>query len=94
MKKKIYIVSYVNFDGYDDNLYSDIQTFTDKELAKSVFEQECSSALADAHAEDTCENEEEWYSVDEERYDTSYKVGRSHSSYYTEVKLLEHEIEI
>lgn len=93
-KRTIYLVTYVTFDGYDYNLYSHIETFADEQQARQQFERDCTTALADARNEDGCESEDEWYSVEENKYDDTYYVSRSNYCYYTEVKLIRKEIEI
>ena len=94
MKTKIYIVTYVNFDGLDDNLYSNAGVFTDETEARKAFDRECQTALAYAKFEDGCSDHEGTYEVNEEKNDIEYSVSRSGSTYYTTVKLATQEISV
>ncbi len=57
MTKKIYIVSYVSYDGYDNNLYTETKTFADRKEAEAFWYQSCKRARADARCEDESEYE-------------------------------------
>ena len=90
-KKSIYLVSYVCFDGYDDNLCTDLsQPYTTKKEAMKAFRRDCRTARADAREEDW--PREDWKSIDENRYDDVYYVSRTNETYYTKVELLKREI--
>ena len=95
MKTTIYIVSYVNFDGYDDNLYHTEAVFTNNQKARKVFKQECAIALSYAKFEDGSDDNEGVYTVNEEQTDADeYKVSRTEGTYYTEVKLKKMDIDV
>ena len=91
MKKNIYLISYVCFDGYDDNLFTSLsQPYTTKKEAMKAFRQECRTALADARCEEY--ERDEWKSVDVNRYDDVCYISRTNETYYTKVELLKREL--
>lgn len=90
-KKNIYLVSYVCYDGYDNNLYTCLsQPYATKKEAMKAFRQECRRALADARCEEY--DREDWKGVDVDRYDDVYYVSRINETYYTLVELLKREV--
>lgn len=88
----VWIVSYVNFDGYDNNLYTKTNVFADEAKARKQFADDCRTALADARAEDVCESEDEWYAVEEDEGFDSYRVSRVSSCYYSQVQLIKKKL--
>lgn len=91
-KKNIYLVSYVCFDGIDDDLYTWLsKPYRTKKEAMKVFRQSCRSALANAREEDW--PREEWKNVHQNRYDDVYYLSRTNETYYTKVSLIKRELE-
>jgi hypothetical protein len=94
MKTKLYIVSYVSFDGYDDNLYTEVKTFTDRDKAEAFYRQSVDTARADARREEDSDDEDNWTPISENESDGEYNVSRDNDErYFTRVELIEQEIE-
>lgn len=90
-KKSIYLVSYVCFDGSDDNLFTELsRPIPTKKEALKVFRQECKTARADAREEDW--PRKDWKNISENLYDDVYYVSRTDETYYTKVELIKREI--
>lgn len=95
MKTKLYIVSYVSFDGYDDNLYTEVKTFTDRDKAEAFYRQSVDTARADARREEDGYDEDDWTPISENESDGEYNVSRDNDErYFTRVELTEQEIDI
>jgi len=93
-ENKIHIVSYVSFDGYDKNLYTETKTFTDRSEAEAFWYQSCKTARADARCEDSSEYEEDWKPIEENNSsEWQYDVWRFGEYYHTRVELTTQEIE-
>lgn len=93
MTKKIFIVTVVVYDHYDDNLWSDARVFTDENAAKEWFKMQSEQCLADARDEDNCPDPDDWYTVDvEESENRAEYVRNDEFPLHSEVKIYQKEI--
>jgi len=95
--KKIFILSVVSHTEYDNELYSDIKVFTDKEEATAAFNESCDNAYEEckwgSQLDEEDKDEDFMYDVQECRDELEYKVSSAaYEGYVVEVKVKEVEV--
>lgn len=85
-----YIVSVTEFFLEDCYLYTDIKQFDTEEAARDFFNQECMKLKADCLGVDIFDDEDDYYTVDEDIFDDGALINRIDDlkSIYSKVELV------